>query len=98
MTAVNKVYVRKEAWSDSLSLYLALESFKNTIFVAKPLELQEHEFGAVSQPTLTVDPTTAQKLMDELYAVGVRPSMEKERSYQDIRNHLEDMRSLVFKK
>ncbi len=56
-------------------------------------------FGAVLEPTFRLDPQGAQKLIDELWRLGIRPSSGEGNVGQigAMKEHLNDMRKLVFK-
>lgn len=55
--------------------------------------------GSYIEPTLTIDNTAAQTLIDDLWAAGFRPTEGAGSAGQlaATQKHLEDMRTLVFK-
>ena len=72
------------------------------IFVAEPVVMKEHEpfesdYGV--GPTVQLEKHAAQKLMDDLWDCGLRPSEGSGSAGQlaAVQNHLEDMRKLISK-
>lgn len=72
--------------------------------IAKPIEMETHvtkdlEMFAPSCPALTLNKTSAQQLMDDLWTCGLRPSegTGSAGALAAVNRHLEDMRTLVFK-
>lgn len=55
--------------------------------------------GGTCEPTLTLDATEAQQLMDELWKCGVRPTegAGSAGAMAAVQNHLKDLQRLVFK-
>lgn len=52
----------------------------------------------VNSPPIMVDEDAAQQLMDDLWLSGIRPNktIHGDSDKEDIKNHLEDMRRIVF--
>jgi NAD(P)H-hydrate repair Nnr-like enzyme with NAD(P)H-hydrate dehydratase domain len=70
----------------------------NQGFTATPLIYATHKPGEIIRPFAELSPTQAQKLMDELWSVGVRPTTGKSSDGQleAVQAHLKDMQKLVF--
>lgn len=89
-------------WSDSIEVLILerlwpLDSGRRKI--AKPLIMEELKEGMiVTEPTLRMDRTAAQQLMDNLWQCGLRPSegSGSAGAMAATQKHLEDMRRLVF--
>jgi len=65
--------------------------------IVSGVELVEYDESAIQKPTLTVDDTMVQELMDDLWNAGIRPSKRIGSQLDDgTKAHLEDMRRLVF--
>lgn len=75
----------------------------DTVALAVPLTLtvlSEEGLVAEQEPTMRIRPDEAQQFMDELWRVGIRPTEGAGSVGQlsAVQAHLEDMRTLVFKK
>ncbi len=71
--------------------------------IAQPLTmtaLTEEDLGREFPPLMRLRPDEAQQFMDELWRVGIRPTEGSGSVGQlaAVQAHLEDMRTLVFKK
>jgi hypothetical protein len=68
-------------------------------YVAEPLVMKAMTV-CVSDPTFTLDKDKAQTLMDDLWQAGLRPTegSGSAGALAATQRHLEDMRTLVFKK
>lgn len=66
----------------------------------KNIEMVRIPDGAIVEPSLRLDYEEAQLLMDDLWHSGVRPSegIGNAGQLKATEKHLEDMRTLVFKK
>lgn len=66
---------------------------------AKPLVMEKIEEGQFVEPCVVLDITSAQRLMDELWNCGLRPSegTGSAGALAATERHLADMRRLVFK-
>ena len=94
------VNVTKADWaSQRLNVWFACKGEGKTA-LAEPLVFKEHEEMAICIPTAQIEPTQAQQLMDSLWNCGVRPSEGSGSAGQlaAVNRHLEDMRTLVFKR
>jgi hypothetical protein len=68
--------------------------------VGAPLTMVPHEEGTIfGEPTFSLNTEAAQKLMDSLWAVGIRPSegTSSTGAMRATQKHLEDMRWLAMK-
>ena len=91
---------------DELAIYAAFVSMENGIEKIRIAEspvlhaLNPDEANCQQAPTLTVKPSEAQQLMDELWRAGLRPTegTGSAGSLAATERHLADMRALVFKK
>ena len=87
-------------WSDEIWLLIVEEDHENKIagYVCE-MTFREHKRGEpIREPSLRMPAQAAQRLMDELWRVGVRPSNGESNAGQlgALERHLEDMRKLVF--
>ena len=97
---------RKPWLRDSIEISMAQITTRNgqeTVAVVKPLTLETltDENMAVELPVMvSLRPDEAQQFMDELWRAGIRPSEGAGSVGQlgAVKAHLEDMRTLVFKK
>jgi hypothetical protein len=97
--------------SDQFKVFLERSNFGQRIDVrfgcltdsgqnyAKPLVFLKRDEGVLVPPTVSLDITSAQELMDGLWQCGIRPTegTGSAGSLRATERHLEDMRSLVFK-
>ena len=69
-------------------------------FIAKPLEYEFHEDGDYVRASLRLDQDTAQRLIDDLWNGGLRPTQGKQSEGVTAAqaNHLQDMRAIAFAK
>ena len=95
-----KLLARREDWSDSIGILICERDISgNVIAVAHPVLLTRREPGAsIIEPSLRLEFTAAQALMDELWECGIRPSegSGSAGALAAVKYHLEDMRKLVF--
>lgn len=66
--------------------------------VAKPIEFSQVEEGSYTEPAFTIGMQTAQRLMDELWNCGLRPTegTGSAGSLAATERHLADMRKLAY--
>lgn len=97
MTETWHINAQREIWSDAISIRLAVKG-ESGFAVAMPLTMQVIEPGSLIQPAFTLPLDAAQRLMDELWQAGVKPSQSigSTGQVEAIKYHLEDMRKLVF--
>lgn len=95
-------YAQNTNWYDRIELFGRARSTdgKMTMFEAIVLEsLPADEAAAMrAEPFVVIDRVEAQTLMDTLWDCGLRPSegMGSAGQLAAVKNHLEDMRRLVF--
>lgn len=78
---------------------VVLEERGNLLFYGKPIEMVQHEAGAlITEPTCTLTMTAAQELMDELWRCGLRPSegTGSAGALAATERHLKDMQKIAF--
>ena len=69
------------------------------LWVAQPVEFKELGEGYYAPPFLTLDQTTAQMIVDELWQCGLRPSEStgSAGALAATEKHLHDMKIIAFK-
>lgn len=92
------INAQREVWSDAIAIRLGVKT-DSGFAVAKPLTMETIVPGSLTEPTFKLPLDAAQRLMDELWQAGVKPSQSVGSTGQveAIKYHLEDMRKLVFK-
>ena len=90
---------RREDWNYGISLFARQQTGGMGLFVAKPLELTQHEKGLIIEPFARLEIEAAQQLMDELWRCGLRPTegTGSAGSLAATEKHLKDMQKIVFK-
>ncbi len=84
---------------NTVSIFIDYED-GSKVFSAKPIEFEEREmYEADNEPYLEIPKHAAQKLIDDLWDCGLRPSEGSGSAGQlaATQRHLEDMRKLVSK-
>lgn len=98
MTAVK---VAKKEWMDGYDFLVCDLSFDGSIHaIGTVVEMKKHEPGTfIGQGTFQLDQKNAQALMNEMWAAGLRPTEAKypQGEINAMKEHLSDMRKLVFK-
>lgn len=92
-----KIRAERRVYDRGIGLYVVDETMEA---VGTDVTMTKVEAGqAWPAPTLTIDITASQALMDELWDCGLRPSegSGSAGSLAATERHLEDMRALVFK-
>lgn len=106
---INALFVSKEEiWGDFLSFHLSEQSRDGRIAVAKPVEMVEvdrNDLHTVTEPAFRISlkspegASAAQRLMDQLWSLGLRPSdIGTPGHLAATTKHLEDMRAIAFAK
>jgi len=102
-----EIRAHREPWlRDSIAIRLAHITEQNGVTKVALAEsmvlktLSEEELCRELPPTMRISPEDAQQFMDELWRTGIRPTEGAGSVGQlcAIKAHLEDMRTLVFKK
>lgn len=87
-----------QPWSASIGFYALRRDEEGRAQVAGRIEWVERPpFGSAS-PTFTLDDAAAQRLMDDLWDAGLRPTQGKqsEGMFAAQSAHLADMRAIAF--
>lgn len=97
-----KFFVRREAWSDRLNITAILESSNGRRVIMKPAVcwgLGDKDEGKMIEPVMTLERHEGQRLMDELWQAGLRPSegSGSAGAFAAVQHHLDDMRKIVSK-
>lgn len=97
-----KFFVRKAGFSDRVAVYFAEYRDGKYVYANsvtwEEITLQEQAEGIEAPRMLMLDPSEAQRLMDELWDCGFRPSegTGSAGALAATQKHLEDMRKLTF--
>ena len=94
-----EMMARRDDWQWGISLFARQVTVGMGQTVAQPLVFSKHEpEGSQVEPFMRLDIEAAQKLMDELWQCGLRPSegTGSAGSLKATENHLDDMRKIVF--
>ncbi|MGJ7512360.1 hypothetical protein [Variovorax sp. GT1P44] len=93
-----EVLCQRSAWSDSIEILFCDKSGRKPA-LARPLVFEVPEdLGLITEPTVRLENQSAQRLIDELWRAGLRPT-EGSGSAGSLRateRHLEDMRKLAL--
>lgn len=92
--------VRQSFHNFGIDITIGAKSIDGKMAVAAPIEMKEIAPGGVAPATISMPTESARELMDAMWNAGVRPSNGEGNIGQigAMREHLEDMRRLVFKK
>ena len=97
---MNKTNVRmqRDIFSGNIQVRL-MDDRDGQLWVAQPVELKELREGYYAPPFLTIDQTTAQMIVDELWQCGLRPSegTGSAGALAATEKHLHDMKKIAFK-
>lgn len=70
-----EIFAKKAGFSPEIEILIVdVGSTGRILAAAKDVQVHRYEEGAYLQPTTQLDPTAAQKLMDQLWDCGLRPS------------------------
>lgn len=91
------IHARREIWNDSIDVHMA-ERNPRGLYVAQPLTFIEQPEGAIHDPFLRLRLEDAQRLIDELWNCGLRPSegTGSAGSLRATEKHLADMQRIAF--
>lgn len=93
---------RRGVWTHQIEIFVRGQDFDDALKhkTAANIDYVEKSAGASIDPLFTLSLEAAQRLMDSLYECGIRPSSQKTTDGElvAVRLHLEDMRTLVFRK
>jgi len=99
MTQIQVRALRSGNRYNTVSIFVDYEA-GGKVFSAKPIEFEQHEmYETDSEPYLEIPKHAAQKLIDDLWDCGLRPSEGSGSAGQlaATQRHLEDMRKLLSK-
>jgi len=93
-----KIYAQREPWDNSIGIAFGEKREGRMWHIAQPLTFVESPTGAITEPTIRLKQEEAQRLMDELWVCGLRPSegTGSAGALAATQKHLDDMRKLVF--
>lgn len=93
----NRVFAERCRYGSSIAIHLAIES-DSGISAAMPLVVEKVHEGQRSEPCMELHKETAQRLMDELWNCGLRPSegSGSAGAMAATERHLADMKALAF--
>lgn len=85
-------------WNPTEINLFAYQSDDRTHYAAQKLELKQSEEGEGLEPFLSIEQEVAQRLMDDLWDCGLRPSegSGSAGSLRATQKHLEDMKTIAF--
>lgn len=98
-----KFYARRSSpWGDAVDLFAFARHDDSVRITAMPVTFfseDNSKVGTEAQPFMSVDRDSAQRLMDELWNVGLRPSegSGSAGSLAATERHLADLRAIVQK-
>lgn len=94
-----RIRASRECFGRYVALAVIFDDGKKT-FSAKKLEIIEHNPSVIVDPFVSIDPSAAQLLMDDLWQAGLRPSegTGSAGSLAATQEHLRDIRRLLFHK
>jgi hypothetical protein len=93
-----EIYATRERFGLGIGLHIAQHVGDDKLAVALPLMFKEAEVDVITTPCMNFDITAAQRLMDELWQCGLRPSegTGSAGSLAATERHLADMRTIAF--
>ncbi|WP_293371454.1 hypothetical protein [Nevskia sp.] len=94
-----QVIAQRCAWGNGVEVLVRMQHGEGRASIVKSLNLVPLEDGMLIEPTMRLDPTAAQVLIDSLWDCGLRPSSGSGSAgaLAATQAHLEDMRTLTFK-
>jgi len=95
---INRVFCQRSNWGDFIEIHLGDVPVRGRISILSNLEFTEIEDGSLLTDTpLTLETSVAQKLMDELWNCGLRPSegSGSAGALLATQNHLKDMQKMT---
>lgn len=92
------IRVEREIWDDCVKLNIGQRNASGTLSVAQPLLFVEQSPGLIIAPCLRLETQEAQRLMDELWDCGLRPSegTGSAGSLASTERHLKDMQTIAM--
>ncbi len=94
----HKIFARRSMFTGDVDLWLRVMDYRGRKIYAGEMAFVEVPEGEETPPTLSLNETEAQRLMDELWNCGYRPSegSGSAGAMAATQAHLEDMRKLSF--
>ncbi len=88
------------AYLDEINLFGVSGRETERVSMANSLEFVPHKIGEIANSFVRISGESAQKLIDDLWDCGLRPSEGTGSAgcLQATQKHLEDMKKIVFKK
>ncbi len=93
------IRAQREIWNDTIALHFAhRKPSPGVVCIAEPLVFKEQPEGAMTDAALRLRTEEAQRLMDELWGCGLRPSegTGSAGSLAATERHLKDMQTITF--
>lgn len=92
-----RVVVSRDPWERQVAIRYGVLR-EGEWWVAQPIELKPLQPGLTAEPTLTLSGDAAQRLMDELWNIGIRPTegTGSAGSLAATERHLADMRRIAL--
>ena len=93
------IRAQREIWNDTIAISLAhRKPAPGVLYIAEAVTFTERPEGSFAEPCLRLDATEAQRLMDELWGCGLRPSegTGSAGSLKATEKHLTDMQRIAF--
>lgn len=94
------IRAQRELWNDTIAISLAhRKPAPGILCIAEAVKFTERPEGAFVEPCLRLEPREAQRLIDELWDCGLRPSegTGSAGSLKATERHLSDMQKIAFK-
>jgi hypothetical protein len=93
-----EIVAERRLWTNEIDVFVATLKDDRRYFLHVGLVKEVEEGSIISMPTMTLTSTEAQKLMDELWGCGLRPSegTGSAGSLAATQNHLKDMQNIAF--
>lgn len=94
-----KAFAQRELHTGEIAIHLTNGGIPGEgLAIAKPLVFEAKEPFSYYEPCMHLDITSAQRLMDELWNCGLRPSEGSGSAGQlaAVQKHLDDFRTLAF--
>ena len=93
-----EIFAQRELWANAISVRIGVRDDGQRMWVALPLTMKEIDESAVVEPTMLLKHDDAQRMMDELWHCGIRPSegTGSAGSLAATQAHLKDMRTVAF--
>ena len=93
-----EIYAKREPWGRAISVHFGQHRAGGEFYSAKPMEFVKVDIGEISAPTLSLQIEDAQRLIDELWSAGLRPSegTGSAGSLAATERHLKDMQAIAM--